>query len=153
MKPLVQFHFEKKKYKLIVSNCVNKYLLSRYIKNNCGYSQIAIHYNFVSSSSQIKINKEFKEHNYNTDILTFNLSNSDCELTGDVYISLKQIKKNAIKFQSSIENELNRVLIHGYYHLLGFEDETKDEIKLMRKLENRYLKYTTKKKMFHVERR
>lgn len=50
-------------------------------------------YNFICSQEQIKMNTTFKDHKYNTDILTFGLTNNDCELTGDVYISLREIKK------------------------------------------------------------
>lgn len=147
----IKFNFQKSKFKYLVNDNINNDLLARYSKSlfkkysKVDLKDIQIHYNFVSSSDQIKMNKEFKHHNYNTDILTFDLSNNECELTGDVYISLKQIKKNAIKYNTSLYNELNRVLIHGILHIIGFNDETKLEKKQMKKQENKFLKYINKR--------
>lgn len=87
-------------------------------------------YNFICSQEQIKMNTTFKDHKYNTDILTFGLTNNDCELTGDVYISLREIKKNANRYNVEITEEINRVLIHGFLHILGYNDETNSEKKL-----------------------
>lgn len=138
------FNFSKSKYKNVVYQCVNKKVLSRFIRKYCGNIDVLISYNFVRSKEQIKMNSEFKKHFYNTDILTFNLSESDCELTGDVYISLKQVESNAKKYKVKLEEEMNRVIIHGFLHLIGLNDETKEEQKRMRKEENRYLKYVVK---------
>ena len=141
----LEFNYSKAKFKRCIKSSVDKDCLSRYIKKICGKRSVFISYNFVSSSEQIKMNNEFKDHNYNTDILTFELSNSDCELTGDVYISLKQIKKNTIKFNTHIEEEINRVLIHGFLHIMGYNDGTVIEKKIMRGEENKYLNYLSKK--------
>lgn len=151
----IQFNFEKNKYKLDhdfkeSSKFLYKYINSKFIK--CGkldVDKINLTYNFVSKSQQIKINKEFKDHDYNTDIITFDMSVNDCELTGDVYISIKQVKKNTKKFNTTLELEINRVLIHGFLHLVGYNDESKLEKREMKKQENKYLKYLSRK--FHVE--
>lgn len=147
----IKFNFQKSKFKYLVNHNINNDLLAHYSKSlfkkysKVDLEDIQIHYNFVSSSDQIKMNKEFKHHNYNTDILTFDLSNNECELTGDVYISLKQVKKNATKYNTSLYNELNRVLIHGILHIIGFNDETKLEKKQMKKQENKFLEYINKR--------
>lgn len=151
----IDFNFEKKKYKNEVNDLISKKYLIKYIDSRfikCGklnLDKIYLNYNFVSKQQQIKINKEFKLHNYNTDIITFNLSELDCELTADVYISLNQVKKNADKYKVSLFSELNRVLIHGFLHLSGYNDETLIEKKLMKRQEDKYLNYIKKK--FHVE--
>ena len=141
---MIQLNFSKSRYKNEVLELIEKKLLSRYINKRCGNKVVNISYNFVSSKDQIKMNREFKSHNYNTDILTFDLSNSECELTGDVYISLKQIKKNAKRYNVWLKEELSRVLIHGFLHLYGFNDQTKQEKKEMKKQEDRYLDYIKK---------
>lgn len=151
----IDFNYSKSKYKSIVFDKVQIFLLKKYIKYLCKKNKsslikdISINYNFISKSEQIKMNREFKDHNYNTDILTFNLSETDCELTGDVYISLKQVKKNSERFKTDFISELNRVLIHGFLHLYGYNDELKEEQKQMRKQEDKYLNYLKRK--FHVE--
>jgi len=151
----IVFNYSKSKYKFIVLDNVNKKFLKKYIINLCKKNKIELinkiylNYNFISKSEQIKMNIDFKQHNYNTDILTFNLSESHCELTGDVYISLKQIEKNTKRFKTNLYFELNRVIIHGFLHLYGFNDEFKSEKKQMRNQENKYLNYLKNK--FHVE--
>lgn len=142
---MIELNFNKSRYKKEVSELIDKKLLSRYINNRCGNKEVNLSYNFVSRIDQIKMNREFKSHDYNTDILTFDLSNSECKLTGDVYISLKQIRKNAKRYHVTLKEELNRVLIHGFLHLYGFNDETKQEKKEMRKQENKYLDYLKRK--------
>lgn len=142
---MIQLNFNKSRYKKEVLELIDKKLLSRYINKRCGNKLVNVCYNFVSSKDQINMNREFKSHDYNTDILTFDLSNSECELTGDVYISLKQIKKNAKRYNVTVKEELNRVLIHGFLHLYGFNDETIQEKKEMRKQEHRYLNFLKRK--------
>lgn len=142
---MIELNFNKSRYKKEVLELIDKKLLSRYIIKQCGNKMINIYYNFVSSKDQIKMNSEFKSHDYNTDILTFDLSNSACELTGDVYISLKQIKKNTKRYNVTLKEELNRVLIHGFLHLYGFNDETKQDKKEMKKQEDKYLEYLKRK--------
>lgn len=142
---MIIFNFSKSKYKREVLSIIDKNLLSRYINKRCGRREVIINFNFISSSNQIKMNIDFKAHNYNTDILTFDLSESDCELTGDVYISLKQVRKNAKNYGVELREELNRVLIHGFLHLNGFNDETRQEKKDMRREENKYLQYLKRK--------
>lgn len=137
----ISFNYSKSKYKSIVRELVSKRNLSRYINKVCGNMDVKLNYNFVSKKEQIKINTIYKEHSYNTDVLTFDLSVRDCELTGDVYISLKQIKKNTLRFKDTYSNELNRVMIHAFLHLNGFNDETKFEQRLMRREENKFLRY------------
>ena len=76
--------------------------------------------------------------------MTFGLTNTECELTGDVYISLREIKKNANRYNVEITEEINRVLIHGFLHILGYNDETNSEKKIMRKEEDKYIKFIQK---------
>ncbi len=142
---MIEFNFTKSRYKKDVIELIDKKILSRYINKRCGNRKVCLNYNFISSIEQITMNSEFKGHHYNTDILTFDLSENECELTGDVYISLKQVKKNAKRYRVSLREELNRVLIHGFLHLSGFNDETKKEKKEIRWQEDKYLNYIKRK--------
>lgn len=142
---MIELNFNKSRYKKEALELIDKKVLSRYINKWCGNKLVSLSYNFITSKDQIKMNREFKSHDYNTDILTFDLSNNECELTGDVYISLKQVRKNAKRYHVSLREELNRVLIHGFLHLSGFNDETKQEKKEMRRQEDKYINYIKRK--------
>jgi rRNA maturation RNase YbeY len=139
----IEFNYSKPKFKNLIKSTINKEYLSRYIKKLCGKKRVYMSYNFISSEEQIKINTTFKDHNYNTDILTFGLTNTECELTGDVYISLREVK-NVRRYNVEISEEINRVLIHGFLHIIGYNDETNSEKKIMRKEENKYIKFIQK---------
>ena len=143
-KVFIEFNYSKPKFKNLIKNTIYKEYLSRYIKKLCGKKIVYMSYNFICSQEQIKMNTTFKDHNYNTDILTFGLTNTECELTGDVYISLREIKKNANRYNVEITEEINRVLIHGFLHILGYNDEINSEKKIMRKEEDKYIKFIQK---------
>ncbi|MBK8550156.1 MAG: rRNA maturation RNase YbeY [Ignavibacteria bacterium] len=85
-------------------------------------------------------NKEYLNHDYETDIITFHDSNDEEKIEGELLISTDTVKSNSKKYKVSFENELSRVLIHGVLHLCGYNDVTKNEKALMKKKENFYLK-------------
>ena len=84
------------------------------------------------------MNNDYLNHNYFTDVITFDYSEGDL-VSGDVFISVDQVKENAAFYIEDPENELRRVIIHGVLHLLGFGDSTLDEKEIMRKMENEAL--------------
>jgi probable rRNA maturation factor len=92
----------------------------------------------LSDEELIKINKEFLQHNYSTDVIAFDYSNNDI-LDGEIYLSLETIKNNSLNYKVSLRNELIRVMIHGTLHLCGFNDYTDDEKERMRILENEWI--------------
>lgn len=83
-------------------------------------------------------NVEFLDHDYYTDIITFDYCVGDT-ISGDLLISLDRIVDNANEFNVSRETELNRVLVHGLLHLCGYGDKSSKEIEIMRKKEDYYL--------------
>lgn len=92
---------------------------------------------FSSDDYLLKINQEYLQHDYYTDIITFDYE--EVELTGDLFISFDRVKENALTHGASLEEETNRVVVHGLLHLLGYGDKSPEESKNMRLLENKYL--------------
>jgi len=95
----------------------------------------SINYIFCSNTSLREMNRKYLNHNYFTDVITFDYSEGDF-VSGDVFISIDQVRINAGIFHENFEEELKRVMIHGVLHLLGFGDTTGVEKQQMRKLEN-----------------
>ncbi len=98
-----------------------------------------INYIFCSDEYLLNINKEYLDHDYYTDIITFDQSEDDGLITGDIFISIDRVKENANQLHISFNDELNRVMIHGILHLVGINDKTPSEKSEMRKLEDHYL--------------
>ena len=97
-----------------------------------------ITYIFCSDEEILRINNAYLNHDYYTDIITFDYSENDC-ISGDLFISLDTVKTNAEKFKTDYCEELHRVIIHGILHLCGFKDKTEKEEKQMRKKEEEAL--------------
>ena len=94
-----------------------------------------ISYIFCDDLFLNQINKEFLKHDTLTDIISFDYC-LDKQINGEVYISIERVIENAQLFHVSFENELNRVMIHGVLHYLGYKDKTTEEKKTMRLKEN-----------------
>ncbi|MBX2925821.1 MAG: rRNA maturation RNase YbeY [Chitinophagaceae bacterium] len=99
----------------------------------------SLHYIFCSDEYLLQINKDFLNHHYYTDIITFELSTVPASIQGEIYISVERVKENAAHMQTSFKNELHRVIFHGALHLCGYNDKLKEEIITMRKKEDRLL--------------
>jgi probable rRNA maturation factor len=96
-------------------------------------------YIFCSDEYLLNINKTHLRHNYYTDIITFDLSNTPGAITGEIYISTDRVRDNAAKLGVSIKEELHRVIFHGALHLCGYKDKTAKDQKTMRAAEDRLL--------------
>lgn len=94
-----------------------------------------INYVFMSDDDLIKTNIEFLDHHTYTDIITFDYCEGEL-INSDIFISVDRVKENATKFNTTFENELHRVMIHGVLHLCGYKDKTKKDAALMREKEN-----------------
>lgn len=105
-----------------------------------------INYIFCSDEMLLKINQDFLQHNYFTDIITFGLQEPGQPIEAEIYISIDRVKDNAIQHGVSYENEMQRVLFHGALHLCGYKDKKKSEIQEMRAKEDQYLRLIAKRK-------
>ena len=95
-------------------------------------------YIFCSDEYLKDINFRFLQHDYYTDVVTFDYCESNF-LSGDVFISIERVKDNSIIFGSGIEDEFLRVIVHGLLHLMGYKDGSEVEKFDMRNMENNYL--------------
>jgi rRNA maturation RNase YbeY len=91
---------------------------------------------FCTDEYLLEINRSFLQHDYYTDIVTFNLSDDPLVIEGEIYISVDRVKDNAALNQVSLINELHRIIFHGVLHLCGFKDKSKADKKLMTHMEN-----------------
>jgi rRNA maturation RNase YbeY len=100
---------------------------------------------FCSDEYLLNMNKDFLQHDYYTDIITFELSDKDSPvIQAELYISLDRVIDNAHQLRVSIKQELHRVIFHGLLHLLGFKDKTQKDQQQMRSMEDQFLKdYTS----------
>ncbi len=93
---------------------------------------------FCSDNYILDVNQNYLHHDYFTDIITFDYCEGD-RLSGDLFISVDSVKENSIEYRTEFEEELNRVIVHGVLHLIGYDDHTEEDIAMMRKKENYYL--------------
>ncbi len=93
-----------------------------------------LNYIFCSDEYLLKVNKDHLNHDYYTDVITFDYCENDI-ISGDIFISVDRIKDNAKTFKKTIENELNRVMAHGLLHLMGYKDKCEEDEKEMREME------------------
>lgn len=96
------------------------------ISQSEGYKIGALNYIFCSDDYLLEINRQYLQHDYYTDIITFDNSEDEGILEGDIYVSVDRVKENAQNLGIAFDLELRRVLIHGLLHLVGFEDSTED---------------------------
>ncbi len=95
-----------------------------------------LHYVFMSDEELLLINQEHLEHDYYTDIITFDLSTSASIIQSDIFISSDRVLDNAKRENVSFAHEMARVMAHGVLHLIGYGDKTKAEQLKMRQLED-----------------
>lgn len=101
-----------------------------------GFSISSLLFVFCTDEYVHEMNKKFLNHDDLTDILTFDLSNKEEGLLGEVYISIDRVKDNAYKYKTSFAEELRRVIIHGALHLMGYDDKSPSKARQMREKED-----------------
>ena len=93
---------------------------------------------FCSDHYILDVNMKYLQHDYFTDIITFDYCEGNV-LSGDLFISIDSVRENAAFYGSEFADELNRVIVHGLLHLIGYDDHTEEDIAQMRAKENYYL--------------
>jgi probable rRNA maturation factor len=135
--PAIQFFEEDIAYKL-----KNKAQVRQWIKDTIiaeGYKLKELNYIFCSDVYLLQINQQYLDHDTYTDIVTFDNSEVEGQIVGDIFISIERIRENAAKFNVSDATELHRVIIHGALHLLGYTDKKPADKKNMTLKEDYYL--------------
>jgi len=96
----------------------------------------SLEFNFVGNETITEINKKHLEHNYSTDIITFNYSGESYTFDAEIFISVPQALENSKKYGVNLDNELGRLIIHGILHLLGYDDINLAKKRKMKEIEN-----------------
>ena len=123
----------------------DKSILKKWIKKVVkteGSAIAELNFIFCDDEYLLEKNKTFLKHDTLTDIITFDYSEKNT-VKGDVFISIERVKENALVYKVSFENELQRVIIHGVLHLLGYKDKDEKHQKEMREKEDFYLSLQT----------
>jgi rRNA maturation RNase YbeY len=124
----------------------NKLKRKKWLKNTVENEKTQlgeINYIFCSDEQLLEINREYLQHDFYTDIITFDYRENNI-ISGDIFISTDRIKENAEINQENFEDELNRVMVHGILHIIGYKDKTESDSMLMRKKEDQYINTYTK---------
>lgn len=98
---------------------------------------------FCSDEYILDVNRTHLQHDYYTDIITFDYC-TESDVSGDLFISIDRVQDNAMLEGVSFDNELNRVVVHGVLHLLGYQDKGSKDKALMTKMEDKYLEYVSR---------
>ena len=113
-------------------------ILDSIIKNeNCSFSVVNI---ILENDEYLRnLKKDYFNQDVYTDVISFNLEDSNTPIEGEIYISLPRIIANAKKYRNSLNNEFKRIVIHGLLHLVGYNDLTNSDKKQMTSLEDKYI--------------
>lgn len=133
----IRFFCEDIDYKVTAPIRTKKWI--RFIVEQEGFGIAGLNYIFCSDPYLLEVNKQYLNHDYYTDIITFDNSETDGEIEGDIFISIDRVKENAEKESTTEAVELRRVLAHGVLHLCGIDDKSDEDKRIMRAKEDYYL--------------
>lgn len=130
----ILFFEEDIKFSLPEKNKNKKWL--REIASIEGYKLGDLNYIFCSDEYLYRINVDYLDHKTFTDIITFDNSEQEKIIEGDIFVSIERIMENSIKEKVPFEKELKRIMAHGLLHLMGYKDKKEADRKHMREMEN-----------------
>jgi rRNA maturation RNase YbeY len=140
---LVFFHIADLNYRLQKKTALKQLLEDLFRKEGKRLEGLSIV--FCSDDYLLSMNRQFLQHDYYTDILTFDVSEPGGPVSGELYISVDRVRDNAHGLGVSAVEEMRRVIIHGSLHLCGYKDKLKKQQLLMRQKEERYLRLLHKR--------
>ena len=105
------------------------------------YTLECLNFIFCTDDYLHNMNVQYLEHDTLTDVITFDNSDIETEIEGDIFISIDRVSENATIFDTTTEKELHRVILHGTLHLLGYKDKSETEQQIMRQKEDFYLRF------------
>jgi rRNA maturation RNase YbeY len=134
---MIRFFNEDISFNLPHKQEVKKWLTSVVIAESKKAGELSVI--FCSDDHLLQINRQYLQHDYYTDIITFDYTEDDV-LSGDLFISIDRVRANAEEYGQTFDDELRRVMVHGILHLCGYSDTTDELRKVMQAAEDRYLK-------------
>ncbi len=133
---MITFHFEDTKFEFKRKVLTRKWLKLVAESEIRRIGDIAVI--FCSDNYILDVNRRYLEHDYFTDIITFDYCEGD-RLSGDLFISVDTVRENSVEYGTDFDEELDRVIVHGVLHLIGYDDHTEEETAQIRAKENYYL--------------
>jgi probable rRNA maturation factor len=134
--PTIQFNF------LTAANLKDRTRLKKFIGKMVkkeGRQLAELQYIFCTDAYLLGINQEYLQHDFFTDIITFDLSEKGQALNAEIYISVERVRENAVNYSSTFKKELHRVIFHGALHLCGYKDKKPKDAQLMHQMEDKWL--------------
>tara|TARA_B110000037_G_scaffold222985_1_gene301089 strand:- start:3670 stop:4092 length:423 start_codon:yes stop_codon:yes gene_type:complete len=135
---LIQFFNQDSTFSIESEQEISSWILNTFHKESIT-KKIELSIIFCSDNALLAINKQFLNHDYYTDIITFPIEETATVFEAELYISIDRVKENAQDLSKTFQNELHRVIIHGVLHLCDYGDKTTEEIKIMRSKEDYYI--------------
>ncbi len=134
----VSFHYADRQLNIPGKTGLKQFIPRIFKKENKVLEELR--YIFCSDEYLLNINRDFLQHDYYTDIISFDLSEKETGIIGEIYISVDRVKDNASTLQNSFLQEALRVIFHGSLHLCGYKDNTPSQVKQMRQKEEEYIR-------------
>ena len=135
---IISFFFPEHKVPALKERTKLKAFINKLFKKE-GHKLTNLTYVFCSDEYLLTLNQQHLQHDYYTDILTFDLSSTKETIEGEIYISIDRVRDNAENHDKTFVNELHRVIFHGALHLCGYKDKSPTQEKKMRQKEDEYL--------------
>lgn len=140
---MISYHTEDISFSLKGKRKISNWIKSVIVDNNFTLFETPcipgdLNFIFCSDNYLLNINRQYLKHDYYTDIITFDYSQNGV-ISGDLFISIDTVKENSSLYNVTFEEELNRVIIHGILHLLGYKDKSKIDKSIMKDAEDRSL--------------
>lgn len=136
---MIRFFNEDVPYKLLQKQATRQWLKQQAGRE--GHAIGELNYIFCSDDYVLQVNRDYLQHDYYTDIITFDQREDEGKIEGDIFISVDRVADNASQVGVPAEQEMRRVLAHGLLHLCGYGDKTKEEAAKMRAKEEEWLSY------------